>query len=91
MTSDPTYPPRHLIVGHVYDQAAALGIDWRFPCNPDMDDLCERGELAGVVPVVTFLPAEQAWTVLSAKASLEYSERPPEAARHKNGRAAPSQ
>lgn len=65
--------PRHLAVGHVYDQAAKLGIDWRFPCNPDMDNLCDRGELAGVVPVVTYLPADQAAAVFDGKAELKLS------------------
>ena len=89
MTSDRTYPPRHLIIGHVYDQAEELGIDWRFPCNPDMNDLCERGELAGVVPVVTLLPAEQAAGIIEGRASLEYTERSSEDLHYKNGRTAP--
>ncbi|NGM17755.1 hypothetical protein GMI70_07085 [Eggerthellaceae bacterium zg-893] len=70
-------PPRHAAVGHAYGQALALGVDWRFPCNPDMDDLCERGELAGAVPVVTFLPADQALAVFERRASLVFAPLPP--------------
>ena len=74
MESTDNTTPRHRVVGHIYDQAAALGIDWRFPCDPDVDDLCERGELAGVVPVVTYLPASDAEAVFDGRASLVLSK-----------------
>lgn len=75
MDTNNAYPPRHRIAGHIYDQAKELGIEWRFPCNPCLDDLCERGELAGVVPIIVFLPANQAESVLDGRAALRYTER----------------
>lgn len=74
MTSAGNTTPRHRTVGHIYDQAVALGIDWRLPCDPDMNDLCERGELAGVVPVVTYLPPSDAEAVFDGRAFLVLSE-----------------
>lgn len=74
MTSAGNTTPRHRVVGHIYDQAVALGIDWRLPCDPGMNDLCERGELAGVVPVVTYLPSSDAEAVFDGRAFLVLSE-----------------
>lgn len=67
------HTPHYKTVGYAYEQAEELGFDWRFPCNPDLEDLCDRGEYAGVVPVVVFLPSEQAQAVFDGKASLKYS------------------
>lgn len=70
MDSNYTQTPRYKVVGHAYEQAEQLGFDWRFPCNPDIEDLCERATLAGMVPVITFLPYEQADRVFNNAATL---------------------
>lgn len=69
MGSKPTVP-HHRAVAFAYEQAKEHGIDWRFPCNPDIEDLCDRGEYAGVVPVIVFLPADQAAAVFDGRTLL---------------------
>lgn len=76
MDATPTVP-HHLAVAFAYDQAKEHSINRRFPCNPDIEDLCDRGEYAGLVPVITFLPAEKAQKVFSGKASIVCSDLPP--------------
>lgn len=72
MDTKPTVP-RHRAVSFAYDQAKVLGVDWRFPCNPDMEDLCDRAEYAGAVPVVVLLPADQALAVFDGRASVRFA------------------
>ena len=68
-------PSRASVVDFIYAQAETLGIDWRFHCNPDIDDLCDRGELAGVIPIVVYLPIPQALDVLNGTSSLAVQQK----------------
>lgn len=62
---------RPMVVSYIYEQAQELGIDWRFPCNPTINDLCERGELADVVPITIYLPTKTAKSVIDGELSLD--------------------
>lgn len=66
---------RPMVVSYIYDQAKSLGIDWRFPCNPTINDLCERGELAGVVPVTIYLPTKTAQSVIDGESTISITPR----------------
>lgn len=62
--NEPENIPRHKLVGFAFEQYESLGLDWRFPCNPTFNELCDRAELAGYAPLVVLAPKEEAQKAL---------------------------
>lgn len=59
--------PRFELLGLAYGQYEELGLEWRFPCNPTFDELCDRAEHTGKAPIVLLVPTDEVRKLLDGE------------------------